>query len=88
MISAAAWAVGASMTYSSGGNTLAFAGYRDLVGGNSTNTFNISGTPLVNLAGGSGAETPELGSVALFGSGMLGLAGYTLVRLRRTKHER
>jgi hypothetical protein len=50
------------------------------------------GTPLIDPVTGATlkpgtfgdvlAQTPELGSVALFGSGALGMAGYALMRLR------
>ena len=45
------------MTYTSAGETLSFEGYRDLVAGDGTNTFTISGTPTANLMGGAGGDT-------------------------------
>src|SRR5204862_222627 len=73
--SAAAWAVGASMSYASGGNTLAFAGYRNLVGGNGKNTFAISGSPTANLFGGTGADTFQVAAEAVLTGTIDGGAG-------------
>jgi hypothetical protein len=46
------------------------------VGGSSQTTFHFGGT------GDISASTPELDSIFLFGSGVLGLAGYGVLRLR------
>lgn len=46
----------------------------------SANGQDVKGLP--NLTGGIWAQTPELDSIALFGTGALGMAGYGLMRLR------
>jgi hypothetical protein len=52
-------------------------------------TFNFNGNNNGNWVGGGPAlsATPELGSVLLFGSGALGMAGYGLTRLRARRKQ-
>jgi len=61
-----------------------------------TNTVTVTGAYGVTLpgnglpmaTGGLWAQTPELSSLALFGTGVAGMAGYALTRLRASKGQR
>src|SRR5262249_34145632 len=72
---AATWAVGASMTYSSAGGTLAFAGYRNLDGGDGSKTFAEIGSPTANPTGGARAETLPVADGAVLTGTIDGGAG-------------
>lgn len=56
-------------------------------GGNGGNTNGSSGHENDNPPGVSVSATPELDSLALFGAGAVGVAGYALLRLRATRRE-
>src|SRR4051794_31804472 len=50
-------------------------GYRNLVGGDGTNTFAVSGSPTANLAGGAGADTFQFADLAVLTGTIDGGAG-------------
>lgn len=53
----ATWTVGATRSYTSGGNTLIFSSLENLNGGNNSDVYNITGTQNLNLDGGAGDDT-------------------------------
>lgn len=53
----ATWMVGATRSYTSGGNTLVFSSIENLNGGSGSDTYDISGVQNVNLNGGAGDDT-------------------------------
>jgi hypothetical protein len=53
---ASTWTVAATGSYSDGSHTLTFAGFSNLQGGSAADTFDITGSAVVNLNGGAGAN--------------------------------
>ncbi len=51
------WALGASQTYTSAGQSVAFSGFETLQGGSDADSFNVTANTTANLLGGAGDDT-------------------------------
>jgi hypothetical protein len=51
------WALGATQTYTSGGQTVTFSAFETLQGNSGADTFNVTAATTANLLGGAGADT-------------------------------